>query len=257
MEVPVFFKNNNVFSSVSGYKWDKQISTYISVESKYENEKLEKAFDLLSHKAKIGLAAAISEWIYWCLHSESKNKSIYYAIESLWVSIIDKNYIVNDVNFIEEEIEPQDRVEGPIWRVLFCLTILKRHYLKGAYPMGVDLITLTILARHITNNNECFDKWIANCLLRLSQDFPARYNRVEIKKENLKEYKKGVYDSFDELVIPRDFFFEESFVYDSESVVSLINIFLKEVSYQSNPYLNSPDIMLVGGFKGTPYKYGS
>ncbi|MBK5072180.1 hypothetical protein I2492_04010 [Budviciaceae bacterium CWB-B4] len=258
MKIPDLFVNSNLINSEKfDYEWNKKVTDYIFIDSENENEKLEQAFDLLNHKAKIGLSAAISEWIYWQMCQKKNDKLAYYAIESIWASLIDKRYIVNGDFFFREDDDTilQDKIEGPLWRVSFLLSVLVRDYIRGRYSICINLIPLTILARHITSNKEDFDEWIANCLSRLARDFPARYVRNKVKNNDIKEYKKGFYDSSTEPAIPREFFFDESFIYDEKTSSKLINNFLGNISYQENIYLNSPEEMLNNGFDGVPYKY--
>lgn len=86
--------------------------------------------------------------------------------------------------------------------------------------------------------------------------FPSGYDYSEILKD-VYTYEKRKYNSSDEAVIPRQFFWDEDFDYQAAGNAELINEFLSTLDYKNNEFLNPPKTMLKNGFLGTPYKYES
>lgn len=228
------------------YHWNEKTSSdyYFN----YINEKLSKALWSLNHKATVGLATALSEWVLWRLIKVSKQDLSWEitAIEAMWAGIIDKHYI-KEWNY-ESDIQI-DKVKGPLWVVLNCMDDIRYNYLEGDIFINAKVSTIAAIARLITPDTLLFDDWLTSCVKKSAKLFSVEYDRNECNNPN--EY----YNSSHELPIPREFYFDPAFDYSTENVDELLAAFVSSLDYKKNEFLNSPEVMIENGYTGIPYEY--
>lgn len=64
------------------------------------------------------------------------------------------------------------------------------------------------------------------------------------------------YDLSNEPPIPREFFFEDEFDYQTANIPELLDNFLQNIGYVTyEGFFYTPEQMLENGFKGIPYRY--
>ncbi|XKM12635.1 hypothetical protein RCS94_06310 [Orbaceae bacterium ac157xtp] len=248
MNIPTILNHSEFMDAPLDYKWDEDTSLFYIDEA--DNEKVYVAFWALNHKASMGMIAALCEWIYWRVYKHVGRPSIEECIEGLWASIINKDYSFNWEANNEYNSTP---AEGPIYAMIFSLNQLIDAYHEG-WHFFINVDKLALLARHIAPNKKQFDEWFQKTLKKAASLFPSTIDHKDIAKHPRK-YDDVYYDSSDEPAIPREFFFEAGFDYETADNASLINQFLSNLDYANNRFLNSPEKMLELGFKGTPYKY--
>lgn len=242
--------NNDIFLNASlDYKWEQKTSTFYYVDA--HNENIGKALWSLNHKATLGVATALCEWIFWRLSKHIDNPVINQALEAQWTGIINKHYFI-DWEFDEDYIS--DSVDGPIWVMLKCIQYPREAYINGYIFINKKVPNLAMLARHISPDQQFFDKWFSNVLKKAAELFPAEYDYAEILTD-LKQHEDDSYDSSSEFAIPRAFFWDVDYNFEKEDNGKLINDFLVSLNHENSPFLVSPEDMNEEGFVGTPYKY--
>ncbi|MCL1918100.1 MAG: hypothetical protein FWG14_07280 [Peptococcaceae bacterium] len=238
---------------VSGFEIDYQVSDIDFIDTFRcckSNPRLSDAFKKINHKASIGLAAAIAEFVYWRLDGYRNFHDAQNRIESTWVGAINLAYIKYVKYEIDEEMEPyEEEIDGVVLLMLLMLSKITNSYVHGACYIHFPLVSLALLARDVLpKHKKQFNAWLTDVTRRAAEAYPCRYNY-----EDLDGTDNNYYDSSDEPVIPREFFFDPSFPCDDASVKKAANQFLAGLDYKNNPYLYSPEEMIAKGFKGTPY----
>lgn len=213
------------------FKWNKKkIDQFL--DPLEGNEELELALMQISHKASIGLTAALLEWIYWRYTGYTKaNNDTQKRIEALWCSVTNMENtkpLVFDADF---DISASGHVNGPLWIALMNVTMIDVMYRKGSHSMQSELIGLVLLARHITPRKRFFDKWFKRTIAVLKRDYPCQYTN-----DSDQNYE-AIYDSSNEPVICRDFFFNPEFENSPEASANAINEFIHNLDIKSNQFL--------------------
>ena len=203
------------------------------------NEELQIALDQISHKAAVGLTAALVEWIHWRFTGYTKAANdVEKRIEALWCSI---NNMENSkpLDFDTDlEMPVRSCVNGPIWLALMTAKMVDVRYRKGSYFLQSEIIGLALLTRHVTPKKKVFDKWFSNTMMELTRLFPCQYSYA-----NLDESDESIYDSSNEAVISRDFFFDPNFKYSPEASEKALNDFINHLDSKSNPFLQKTEMV--------------
>lgn len=197
------------------------------------NEELENALLQINHKASIGLTAALLEWIYWRYTGYTKmNNDIQKRIEALWSSI-DNVESTKPLFFdIDFDISASGHTNGPLWIALMNTRIIDVMYKKGSYLLQSELIGLVLLTRYITPQKRVFDKWFNKTMSALQREYPCQY-----ANNRLDETDEAIYDSSNEPLICRDFFFDPTFETTKERSEKALTDFVENIDYKSNPFL--------------------
>lgn len=243
MDIPKIFNSSEYLNTPLNYKWEASTAEFYFVDA--GNDKVYEAIAKLNYKATLGMATALCEWVYWRVinHIESPEPLAKMGIESLWASIVDKHYSFKwRYGSGEYQIDPGN---GAIWAMLKCIggSIASYHNGNSVFK---DIDNLAMLARHIAPDQSFFDEWFKTTLEKATKLFP-----FETTSSNSAES----YDCSFEPAIPREFFFESDYDFETADNAFFINKFLSSLDYKSNKALNSPEKMLELGFSGTPYKY--
>ena len=200
-----------------------------------QNQELENALTHINHKGSIGLTAALLEWIYWRFTGFTQTTNdTQKRIEALWCSINNREQ-TNPLLFDTElEIPAAGPVDGALWIALMNVTMIDVRYRKGSYFLQNELLGLALLARHITPKKKTFDKWLNSTISNLVSIYPCTYSYID-----LDESDEAVYNSSNEPVICRDFFFDPEFKYSLEASENAIHNFIDNLDLKANPFLNS------------------
>jgi len=217
------------------YKWTKKKINKL-LDCVEGNDDLENILMQINHKGSMGLTAALLEWIYWRFTGYSQaTHDTQKRIEALWCSInncVQTNPLLFDTEF---EIPASGSVNGALWIALMNVRIIDARYRKGSYFLQNDLVGLVLLARHITPKKKNFDSWFEQTIIKLTHSHPNPY-----KKDKLDESDEAVYDSSNEPVICREFFFDEKFEYSVEASENAIHGFIDSLDHKANSFLNLP-----------------
>lgn len=249
MQIPEVLNNPEFLDAPLKYKWSEDIVSFYRFDAK--NDKLSLAFEKLNHKATYGIVTAFCEWIYWRVARHNINLPLAkMSIESQWASLIDKCYSFAWKH--SGEYMP-DIANGTLWTMLKLIVTPRSNYYNGHYFfIGVD--KLGLLARYVSPDKDIFDEWLETTMKKAERLFPAQYDHRELVR-NPRGYDWTIYVSSSEPVIPREFFFDPYYVYETADNIQVINEFLSSLDYQGNRVLNSPEKMIELGFSGTPYQY--
>lgn len=248
VQIPFILNNDAFIKDESLILWNESMPDYFAY--KVQNSKLVNILWGLNHKATIGLVAALSEWVFWRLSAKRDVSVAINAIESIWLSLIDKSLLKN----WKYTSHPEDTIyKNILWVIFKSHFFIKDNYIKGDYQIQYRVMNLAMLARHITPEKEMFDSWLSDCLSRATKLFPAQYDRGDVMEhpENYPKY----YDSTAEPVIPREFFFEPGFNYETSNNNELLKRFVNNLNHSNKVFFFTPEELLERGFTGKPYTY--
>ncbi|MCC9018541.1 MULTISPECIES: hypothetical protein [Flavobacterium] len=229
---PQIILNSKHIGHPIDFKWNKKkMEKFLDPLDEYKE--LETALLNINHKATVGLSAALLEWIYWRFigHNTSITDTEK-RIEALWCSIKDPELsspLLFDPNF---DIPASGPIDGPLWVAHMTVRMIDVRYRKGSYFLQNEITGLVLLARHITPKRKKFDNWFNNILIQLTYLYPCPYTN-----EDLDETDEKVYDSHNESVICRDFFFNPKFRYTIMASEKAVNKYIQNSDQKSNPFL--------------------
>lgn len=230
--VPEIIVKSKCIGHPINFKWTKKKIDAI-LDPLEGNEELEIALTQINHKAAIGLTAALLEWVNWRFTGYTKAANdIDRRIEALWTSIVNPEYS-SPLDFDTDlNIPATNSVNGPIWVALMNVKMVDVRYRKGSYYLQNELVGLVLLARHISPKKKVFDKWFSSRIIELARLFPCQYS-----DENLDETDEAIYDSSNEPVICREFFFDPKFKYSPEAATQSLNEFIDHLDQKRNSFL--------------------
>lgn len=198
------------------------------------NEELENALAYIGHKACIGLTASLLEWVSWRFtgYSTSTNDT-QKRIEALWYSIDNPNNTKPLIFDADLNVSDSGSVNGPLWVALMTVRMIDVRYRKGSYFLQSEIVGLILLARHITPKKKIFDKWFSDTITKLTALFPCQYDSKVVNQND-----EDVYDSSNEAVISREFFFDSKFEYTPEASELSFNDLISNLDHKANPFLH-------------------
>src|SRR6218665_16140 len=231
--VPKVILESKNIGHLIDFKWNKKkINELLDPFGK--NEDLESLLIQINHKASVGLAAALLEWVHWRFIGYTKDTNdTQKRIEALWCSIDSleqTNPLLFDTDF---EIPASGSINGPLWIAHMNVRMIDTLYRKGSYYLQNELTGLVLLARHITPKKKVFDQWFNRVMIELICLYPSEYQNFD-----LNEMDEATYDSSNEPVICRDFFFDAEFKPTNEASENAIHGFIDNLNYQANQFLN-------------------
>lgn len=215
------------------FKWSKsKMEKFLDPEE--ENEELENALAQIGHKASVGLTAALLEWIHWRFTGYTKAANdIEKRIEAIWCSVNNPES-VKPLDFDTDlDLPVRSCVNGPVWLALMTAKMVDVRYRKGSYFLQSEIVGLVLLARHVSPRRKVFDRWFSNTIIELMRLYPCQY-----RNEKLDESDEAVYDSSNEPLICREFFFDSKFRYSVESTKEALNNFIHNVDHKANSFLH-------------------
>lgn len=243
LTIPKILDTPEFYDAPLSYKWKDSSAEFYYVDAK--NDKVYEGIAKLNYKATLGMATALCEWVYWRVlnHTETPEPLAKVGIESLWASVVDKQYSFT-WHYGSGKYQT-DPANGAMYAMLKCIggSIASYHTGNSVFK---DIDHLAMLARHIAPDQSFFDQWFKRTLEKATELFPF------VETENNPASK---YDCSLEPVVPREFFFDPDYDYETADNVKLINNFLSSIDYENNKALNNPKKMIEQGFQGTPYKY--
>lgn len=245
LTIPKILDNAEFLTEKVTFKWDETRIDYFTY--KVKDNKLVDTLWLLNHKATLGLTAACSEWIFWRLSKIKNVDAALNAIEPLWLGLIDKQYIKN---WKYTGSRGDTTYFNIIWIIFTCHFFIRDNYIKGDHQIQFRVMNIIKLARHVTSDKHMFDNWLNDCINRSIKLFPTLYDRGR----TLGGITIG-YDSSTELAIPREFYFEPGFDYETADIDGLLEKYINEVDHSNKVFFWSATELIEQGFQGIPYKY--
>jgi hypothetical protein len=231
--VPKIISESKSIGHAIDFKWTKKKINQL-LDPLEGNEELENILLQINHKGSVGLTAALLEWVYWRFtgYSHSVNDT-QKRIEALWCSINNReqtNPLLFDTDL---KVSASGSVNGALWIALMNVRMIDVRYRKGSYFLQHELVGLVLLARHITPKKKKFDNWFNQIITELVHSHPCPY-----RNDELDETDEAVYDSSNEPVICREFFFDSEFKYSAEASENAIHNFIDNLDIKANPFLN-------------------
>jgi len=217
------------------------------------NDRLFDVISKIGYKAVVGVATVLTELIqlrtakrypYIDVTQEFTQK-----IESLWAGAIDPLYLKRESDFNYKYFD-KNNILTPYSSNWFILNFIVDRYVDGSYHIHDFLVNLSMLARHLMPNRKLFDEWFTGTLRKTAETFPCLYDYDDLDKGD----KDAKYDCSDDAPVPQEFFFDSEFKYSQDAAKHVLNDFLQKLDYDNNPWLRSPEEMLVKGFRGKPYE---
>jgi hypothetical protein len=204
------------------------------------DEDIEGEWDDLSEQALAALAIAIAEWIIFRLVRFDDDPTPLQALEAAWCANVDRRYSEGLEVSTPNWLGP---VRGPLGLAINLLQSALYLTLEDQEEPAELPAVLSNLAEHVCGMQADFRHWRSQCVARLRLYYRAT---------------QPVDDLFDEAtrmqVVPREAF-DLSSPFDLEKSAALIDRFLRQVDYQANPFLQTPEEMFEDGFEGAPYTF--
>ncbi|XKM12640.1 hypothetical protein RCS94_06335 [Orbaceae bacterium ac157xtp] len=248
IQIPSILNNESFLIDENLISWDETKTDYFAY--KIQNDKLVDQLWKLNHKATVGLATALSEWILWRFSKDHNISVPLNSLEAMWLGLVNKYYLID---WGYNKSEGETIWSNILWVVFSGQEFIRSNYIHGNYQIQWWVMNLAMLARYITPNKTLFDNWFNDCLVRLTQFFPTQYNRGDVM-DHPKNYPE-FYDSSHEPPIPREFFFEPDFDYEKADIDGLLSQFMAQVNHINSPFFRKAENMLEKGFVGIPYIY--
>ncbi|WET04469.1 hypothetical protein [Flavobacterium sp. YJ01] len=231
--VPKVIMESKSIGHPINYKWTKKKINDL-LDPIEGNDDLENILKQINHKGSIGLTAALLEWIYWRFtgYTQATNDT-QKRIEALWCSINNKeqtNPLLFDTDF---QTPATGSVNGALWIALMNVRMIDVRYRKGSHYLQNELVGLVLLARHITPRKKKFDNWFSEIISDLMHTHPNSY-----KNSELDETDEAIYDSSNEPVISREYFFDSEFNYTIDASENALHNFIDNLDHKANSFLN-------------------
>ncbi|MCL1919064.1 MAG: hypothetical protein FWG14_12290 [Peptococcaceae bacterium] len=244
------FKLNDCFGNLdvpSNYKWDMKIDDKYFI-GDVEDDRLFEALSKSGQKAAMACALMVFEGIVLRVAKDTDLLDMPQWLEALWAGTLNPVYIKNwDCDYDKFSMTADQEI-GPLAASISILSYAMKHYTKRTYYLHNKFVKLFMLFRHITPNRKTFDNWLSATLKKMVDISPCPYSY-----DDLDGNTKAIYDSAEEITLPRGFFINPDYVYTESLEKEELRQFLKSLDYRNNPYLSSPDEMLSNGFVGEPY----
>jgi hypothetical protein len=230
LAVPHYIVEAAVDVQPMAYEWDDQDpgEAYLA-----HDERLRHKIKGTAEKGVVALSLGFAEWVAWRLGKDSENRVLLQFIEAVWAGLIDWRYIN------EYEIpDPEDwggPIKGPQWAAFDLLADVVDLVSTNQFS-SPESVFLSQLAQHVLTDPRPFRSWRMSCIRRLTKLYPRKTGDVLGPP------------------IPRQAL-DPDFNYDLARAPILLSEFLRQLSFNENPYLASPERMRDAGFEGTPYNY--
>jgi hypothetical protein len=211
--------------------------------------------------AQVTLMAGLLVWAAWRLKpgAPEETQRFLQLAEAAFAYQVDKLYLdlgrPPHYNYSEDEFTPAlsaaFEIEGFARKVMDARNYWDNYYIP---------VRETFHAAHLVNHTmpksekKTFETWLGDLADRLKtvapkpdepfrklRDFPSREDYLAFVAPH-----RGV-------ALPPEIL-DPRFAYDPSQRTELVARYLKDLDWQGNPFLRSPEAMLAAGFKGTPYQ---
>ena len=220
---PEYVKSAGIVGAPIKYKWNNDRGMDLD---DVQNDRLYDAVDASSFRAKMALAAVLTEWIAWRFDGHTDVTDALMRVEAAWAAVVDASYSKDlEIELVaDDDSEP---VKAPLESALNHLSDAHDQYVNGSIYLAEPVMKLGMLARHVAPDKKRFDHWLSATLARTAKVFPrgAPYDE-----------DSETYDASAEPPVPRAFF-EGDFQYTPAAAKAAITRFLQHAKPAQNPYL--------------------
>lgn len=224
--VPRYISNAGIITDIIEHDWNELEMMYLPVDSRLRNR-----IGGISYRGIIALSLGMAEWIIWRLSKFLKDPVPFQLIEALWAAIVDWHYLKWDN--IPSWNEYPDPIRGPLVKTFNFLDQIVGLVRKKQFA-SPELLYISEIALHVIPDPKPFKYWRRFIIQNLNNVYPR-------KDEDILGPP-----------VPRDFL-ELDFDYNAETARKVLFNYLKSLDHMQNPFLSSPEEMVLKGFTGTPY----
>ncbi|MGD8539157.1 MAG: hypothetical protein PVI66_10605 [Candidatus Aminicenantes bacterium] len=189
----------------------------------------------VTQRANIGFTNGAAEWIVHRFAKLCDNPLPLQYLEAAWAMMVDVRYC----GAVWDDCTDSGAWTGPVLRPLVLSMIRVEYSFEAILEYGNPEISgawITNLAKYVITDPEPYLRWQDHVMEKLKILYPLTL------KDQLGE------------MVPREVL-DPDFDFKVEQTEFLINQFLDSLDHKSNPFLNSPEVMVEQGFEGTPYVF--
>jgi len=191
--------------------------------------------------AVCGLTIAIVEWPIFRLMPFDSDPTPQQAVEAAWCANIDRHYC-EGLEFNRDEW--RGPVRGPL---LSCMNMMHEALFEsmeaGTRPLHCPSIASGLIEHTCGESYPAFLAWREQIIERLSHSYQAP------------DPLQDLYGEAESTMVVPPQAFDPQVNFDMALAPRLADEFLRNVDYDANPLLLTPDEMRRDGFEGVPYRY--
>lgn len=231
LEIPSYIAAAAIAGAPLDYQWKPDQD--IEIVSSY-SQNIEKLVSALALRATLSLALGIGEWMTWRLDGLSTYRQCGLYLEAIWARTVDKAYLKNSKGAIPKDTG--DPTVGPLLALELAIQGVFVRTTRDGPERGKGVAELVSLVRYTLPGKSEFDNWLRDIIKKLEDSYQISSNG-----------RAGP-------IVPRAFL-DPAKPVDPAAIPTLLDEQLKQIEWQGNPFLASPDEMRSAGFAGTPYRY--
>ena len=256
LTMPRYIEKANILDIPIDYSWEDPDQCDFDVP-----RLLNKIVNITS-RGKFALTIGFAEWVHWRLSNHFTDPLCFQFLQAAWAGIIDRRYFnhltsshgdattdkikmaksaTNLLNLYKGDFDEDayDVIKGPVIASIIVTAIVADYTVPGD-AFVEKTIHGSNVAELVVGNLKAFKDWRRNIIKRLSM-----YNQIDDFDDSSTFYGSP---------IPREII-DPDFDYTPEAAPELINTFLSQLEYETNPFLPTPEELKEVGFEGTPYVY--
>jgi hypothetical protein len=183
----------------------------------------------MSDRAALAFSLGAIEWIVWRFQSELPDGRPFQFLQAAWAGLVDWRYLASF------DLPEWDDEGGPLaqacWLLEESFVAARDHKPFFEYPVSISDIALRVCGQP-----ESFKVWRRTAIGRLIETDPRNRSAPTGRP------------------VPRDLIdpaYTPSPTADNRHIAS----FIASLDWQTNPFLQAPDVMRADGFNGEPYTW--
>jgi hypothetical protein len=227
LTIPSYLQLPDIQSPVIRYTWDDWDVERVEIPLE---EDIQERLHRISQRSAAAFAIGTAEWILYRFGSLSSDPSPVLRLEAAWAQIVNIRYSKqNDV----DTRDWRGPVYGPVGLAVRRAVVAVAEAERAGEPAWRAGSACKV-AQHVINDPTPYRKWREQILTRLERLYPLDPD------ETLGD------------VVPREAM-DPDRQFDPSETETLVNLFLAELPFSNNPFINSPEQMFEQGFEGTPF----
>ena len=240
-QIPPYIAAARIDTPTIRYIWD---DWRASEDFQASSDAIIQSVQTLCVRAQVALVIGMYEWTIGRFHALSDDPTPFQIAEAAWCGNVDRRYMEYWEFNRKQWIGP---VRGPLWGAMTWLipAVLAGEDDPEELESGISY--LYRLTMHILPDQQPFITWLELTLSRLRELFPAPPDAPfeDLFKER-EEERRGP-------LVPREAL-DPSVPFEPSLSNSLIDQFIRNTDYRTNPFLKDPAKLQEEGFRGTPYQ---